>query len=72
MWSGLAIDPVLVEQIGALGSIDASAHVPIMNCGLKLLEGKDTVEDIRDLSTKIEMNASKIGKLCSSVSTLLW
>jgi hypothetical protein len=43
-----------------------------MNLSVSLLEGKDISSEVLTISDALSLNASKVGKLCSAVGSLLW
>lgn len=68
----LTMDKVLLEQVGFIDNFDVSVHIPLMNCGLKLLEDIDIGDELKAISETAQMPPNKLMKLCTAISALMW
>lgn len=68
----LNLDQGLVEQANVLADLDAQSQVKIIDLSMEILEGNDISDALRELCEQLGANPSKISRLCTAISALLW
>jgi hypothetical protein len=68
----LNLDQGLVEQTNVLADLDENSQQVILALAVEVLEGNDVSEQLRSFCEQLGVNPTKINRLCTAVSALLW